>query len=409
MARWNLRQRLQSPTNLRRSWDSIHSRHPDSQEVQEFSLAARHNIAALSRLLRAGSFKFGKYRARILRQKKKRRPIMEAPIRDKIVQTTMLRLIYPSLRSLIENEVSFGSVRDRTIEMAARRIVDLRQQGYAWVFESDIIKFFDQVDRGGLAQRIFDSLNDRSIDDILIQAVNAELENADIFIGNEDIFPGPGVGIPQGSVLSPLFANLYLAAFDAQMLALDLKMVRYVDDFIILCRSEAEAASAFVAARDALARIGLKIHPLGEENENGKIKTRVTRYDDDFDFLGITFSRSRLQPARDKIDRFNERIEELTRVELDRGETILDRLNRLNRVLRGWGNAYRFCNVSPIYTTMDSKVRERVSWMLYKHWFTPKKTLTEEQVRALGVRQLADIKLQPIHQAAPAGAAEAVA
>lgn len=388
-------QDLCSTRRLTSSWEEVFSNNSYSPETKQFAVASRHNLQVLRKSLIAGKFHFGKYRASVLKEKKKLQPIMSPHVQDKIVQRAILNTIYPTIKTVIENDVSYGSIKKRTIEKAVGRIVALYKEGYEWVFESDIINFFNNIDRKLLLEKILSSLRDDSINALLTQAVNAEIENYDIIKEFEHLFPGAGIGIPQGSILSPMFANLYLAPFDSHMTEKGFKLIRYVDDFIVLCKTQEEAVSAYEIAYNFLTDLKLSIHKLNVPNANGKIKTKITVYKDGFDFLGINFTPRRLQPSGDKISSFKQKVKDITTYPGELREPIIEKIISLNRLIKGWGNAYRFCNMCPIYTTMDQMICKRVSYFLFNHGFA-KKRLTIKAMKLLGVEQLGHIRVSPI-------------
>jgi len=117
----------------------------------------------------------------------------------------------------------------RCVYAAARRIIELREQGYHFVFETDIESFFPSIDRERLLSRLLPRLPDDSLDDMIQAAISTEIANAAEFPGLSELW-NPNAGVPQGGVLSPILANFYLSPFDEMLTSKGFKLVRYVDD-----------------------------------------------------------------------------------------------------------------------------------------------------------------------------------
>jgi RNA-directed DNA polymerase len=245
--------------------------------------------------------------------------------------------------------------------------MELRRDGYNFTFETDIQRFFPSIDRDFLQQELRRKLPDNSLDDLIDAAIDTSVSNIDALEarGLSECWD-PQVGVPQGGVLSPLLANFYLASFDRDVNSQDFQMVRYVDDLVILTRTKDEAAKAFEFCKRRLAALGLTIHDLDEINEKGKTKTRIVDRNQPFDFLGLTFYKRSIQPAKSKLKDLEDRIRGAAHARTGR-KTLVDLVVGLNRLLRGWMAAYAMCDIpTELVTRIDHIARTGLaSWMTY--------------------------------------------
>ncbi len=210
---------------------------------------------------------------RILRQPGKApRPLAVPPFADRVAQRAVLQVLGRDVEPLM-SAASFGYRRGLSRLNARDRLQSLRREGYDWLYEADIDDFFDSVSHSRLAARLRSLLPDEPAMGLLLRWAAApvcyrghRLERA--------------AGLPQGAPVSPLLANLMLDDFDADLEALGFRLVRYADDFVIACRSRAEAEAAAERVRRSLAEVDLRL------NEG---KSGITHFNDGFHFLGYTF------------------------------------------------------------------------------------------------------------------------
>ncbi|PPC90169.1 MAG: CRISPR-associated endonuclease Cas1 [Methylobacter sp.] len=196
-------------------------------------------------------------------------------VRDRVLQTAVCLVLTPLFEAEFE-DASFAYRSGRSVEQAVARIEALRDQGYQWVVDADIRTFFDQVDHAVLMQQIQGLVVDADIR----RLIGAWL-TADVF-DNGQYFT-LAKGLPQGSPLSPLLANLYLDRLDEVLLEHDYRLIRYADDFVVLCCNEQQAQQALQLTEEVLAELRLCFH--------GK-KTGITNFNRGFRFLGVEFIRS---------------------------------------------------------------------------------------------------------------------
>jgi len=256
-----------------------------------------------------------------------------------------------------------------------------------FVFEADIRSFFDSVDRERLLNEyVFPCLPDDSVNWLLRDAISQEIGNRDEIPRRYwDLFPD--AGIPQGGSLSPLFANAYLSGFDAQMLGARLDLIRYADDFVVLCRTKEDAERAYEIAKRILEiELGLSLHPLGEAG-----KTRIAPVLDGFEFLGARFNGSRLTPSTKTFKRLEERIAdavELNDVPREK-RTLPAAFSRVRRVYQGWISAHAHTDLASSLPKLDEKVDRCLAIVARKCGWKPgppSGCLTRQQRDSSGVR-----------------------
>ncbi len=195
-------------------------------------------------------------------------------VRDRVVQAAALEVLNTTFEREFE-DVSFGYRRGRGVRDAVQRLRDLHEhEGYRWVVEADIDAFFDTVPHDLLLTRVRRLLPEPRWVSLIEKWVRTFIWDG------AAIYPAEH-GIPQGSVISPALANLLLDDLDESLLASAQKLVRYADDFVVLCKTRADAVRAVELTEHALAKLDLVADEL-----------TVTSFDEGFTFLGVTFLRS---------------------------------------------------------------------------------------------------------------------
>jgi CRISPR-associated protein Cas1 len=204
-----------------------------------------------------------------------KRPLSIPTVRDRVAQTAAALVLTPILDPQFE-EVSFAYREGRSVDQAIGHILSLRDKGYRWVVDADITSYFDEVPHAPLLQVLSQYVDDVRVQDLVRLWLSAEIQDGDLRFK-------PQKGVPQGSPLSPLLANLYLDRFDEECLRHRCRLVRFADDFVILCKSRPEAEKALELSGQALADLRLQLNPR---------KTRITTFEQGFRYLGVQFLRS---------------------------------------------------------------------------------------------------------------------
>jgi RNA-directed DNA polymerase len=222
--------------------------------------------------------------------------------------------------------------------------------GYTWVVDVDLESYFDTIPKAPLLARVAERVSDGT----LLSLIQRFLDQ-DILDGMEQWTPLTGV--PQGSVLSPLLSNLYLLPLDGAMSQAGYKLVRYCDDLVVLCRTQAEAEAALALVQTWTAQNGLRLHPE---------KTCVVACHEvgqSFDFLGYRFQNGRRFVRPKSLKALRDRIRQKTG--RTRSGSLEDIIAELNPILRGWFGYFKHAyHLS--FRTMDSFVRRRLRAILRK-------------------------------------------
>ncbi len=248
----------------------------DGQSINNFEKRLEENLSLLRQEVLTGTHVPRPLLIRRIPKKKGGFRTLAIPaVRDRVLQTAVALVLTPILESEFEDS-SFAYRKNRSVDKAIERIVHLRNQGYKWVVDADIEAFFDSVDRKILLKELEKLIHDKSILTLVDQWLKNEAVDKDIrycFIK----------GIPQGSPISPLLANLYLDTLDEELLAQNLKLVRFADDFIILAKDRESAQDALEFTEDILEALKLELH---------KDKTQIVDFNQGFRFLGVQFIRT---------------------------------------------------------------------------------------------------------------------
>ena len=329
----------------------------DHQTVEDFSAQSWPELQRLHQELRADS-----YRPALVRRawipkpgSSEKRPLGIPTVRDRVVQTALVHVIEPILDNTF-HEQSYGFRHGRGCHQALRRVEALLNAGHVYVVDADLKSYFDTIPK----DRLLASVRQHISDSRVLRLIKMYLDRG-ILEGLREWTPETGV--PQGAVLSPVLSNLYLNPLDHQMAALGHAMVRYADDFVILCRTAEEAQTALADVQRWVNEAGLTLHPT---------KTRIVdARKQSFAFLGYTF-RGKLRFIRDKSHaKIRDRLRKLT--PRKSGDSLEFIIRRLNRTLAGWFNYFRHCHWT-IFREYDEHLRWRLRRLLMKrHHLNPRR------------------------------------
>jgi group II intron reverse transcriptase/maturase/CRISPR-associated endonuclease Cas1 len=203
------------------------------------------------------------------------RPLCVLAVRDRVAQNAVIAHILPRFEAEFE-ACSYAYRRGRSVAQALAQIERLREAGYTWVVDADITAYFDNVDHGLLMSRVRELVEQPRVLKLIEKWIAPKVYDGHNITQMDK-------GLPQGAPISPMLANLYLDTFDEQMLHSQQKLVRFADDFLVLCKSRPKADDALRLTKSLLS--GLRL-TLNDE------KTRVTNFAEGFKYLGATFTRS---------------------------------------------------------------------------------------------------------------------
>jgi RNA-directed DNA polymerase len=311
--------------NLYAAWTSVRANAGaagvDHQTIEHYEREWEANLKRLAEQLRDGSYVPQAVR-RVWIPKpgsREERPLGIPTVRDRVVQTALRHVLEPIFEMGFA-EQSYGFRPERGCQDALRRVEQLLDAGYTFAVDVDLKSYFDTIPHAQLRARVATKIADGRVlallDAFLQQEVMSTLDTTT-----------PEAGTPQGAVISPLLSNIYLDPLDQLMAAQGWEMVRYADDFVLLCRSQAEAEQALRVVQEWTAQAGLTLHPA---------KTRIVdaTQKGGFDFLGYHFERGYQWPRAKSAQKLKDRVRELTK--RTNGQSLRVIIAELNLVLRGW-------------------------------------------------------------------------
>jgi RNA-directed DNA polymerase len=323
----------------------------DRQSVAQFAAGAELYLGELEQALKAGTYKpLAVRRVEIPKGAGKMRPLGIPAVKDRIVQTAIKLVIEPIFeREFLE--MSHGFRPKRGCKDALREVQRLLKEGYTHAVDADFSNYFDTIPYARLMERV----GERVSDGRLLQLIDAFL--------HQDIVQGlkrwtPTGGTPQGAVISPLLANIYLHPLDCQMKQKGYRMVRYADDFVVLCRSAEEAQAALAEVKAWVEANGLRLNldktHVGDCREPGQ----------GFEFLGYRFEAGRRWVRPKSIKALRDRIRAKTR--RTRGDSLRLIMADLNPMLKGWFGYFKHAHPMT-FSGVDGFIRRRLRAILRKH------------------------------------------
>lgn len=326
----------------------------DRVNVEAFEEHLDANVERLSEELRRGSYEPQAIRRTYIPKagSKEMRPLGIPTVRDRVVQTALRNVLEPIFEKEFA-EHSYGFRPERGCKDALREVVRWLDEGRLWVVDADLKAYFDTIPH----ERLMMLVSQRVTDGKVLELVAAYLRQRILEDGREW---SSETGTPQGAVLSPLLANVYLNPLDQLMEQGGFKMARYADDFVVMCRDEAEAQRALDTIRQWVGQVGLTLHPtktkLVDMSQTGQW----------FDFLGYHFERGRKgkvwrSPRAKSEKNFREGVREHTR--RTNGDSLEKIIEKLNPKLRGFFEYFKHSYATAL-TRLDKWVRMRLRSIL---------------------------------------------
>jgi RNA-directed DNA polymerase len=321
----------------------------DRMSIKRFEANAACYLEELGAALRDGSYRPAAVRRMHIPKGNTTRPLGIPTVKDRVVQTALKLVLEP----IFEKDflpVSYGFRPKRGCKDALREVDRWLKAGYTWVVDADVASYFDTIPHA----RVMACVKEKVSDGQVLQLVQCFLE--------QDVLDGmnrwtPVAGTPQGAVISPLLSNLYLHSLDVRMITAGRIIVRYADDFVILCQSQEEAEAALAEVEAWTAQNGLALHP---------DKTHVgncTEAGHGFDFLGYRFDGGHRYVRRKSLQALKDKIRQLTG--RTRSGSMKDIIAELNPILKGWFGYFKHARGSN-FRTIDGFVRRRLRAVLRK-------------------------------------------
>lgn len=413
--------------NLWDAWHAVRRRalassDPETaREAREIDQSPAKHIRALHEALRHGEFRFASQRG-VLKFKKGKtpRPIVVSPVRNRLVQRAVLDVLQSSkpriakrlgdIPKVLGTPTSVGGIPGRGAPEAVALIRRAILDGATHYVRSDIKEFFTKVPIPNVLDYLLAQTQDAALVRFVHEALKVELSNAEEPKVRDwiNLFPGNDIGVPQGSSLSALCANIVLREFDAEFNGRGIVMVRYIDDFVMLGRSERSLRRAWAAAESSLKKLGLEVHspfPGSAKASSGLVR-------DGFDFLSFRFHDDKISPSRTAKQKLLAGIEKILRdarlamrsnASPRRAEPrLVQALDAIDRRIRGWGDAFRDVDQRVEFAQMDAEIREILGRFLGRLFRGSMSVNTPEAMRTLGVALLFDTPVLSMdNQSAP--------
>jgi RNA-directed DNA polymerase len=353
----------------------------DKQSIEMFEANLEQNLDALMRQIKQRTFvPKPARRSYIPKGKGIFRPLGIPCVRDRIAQEVLRSLLSPIFEPLFHDD-SFGFRPGRNCRQAVERVLELWRCGCRHVLDADIKGFFDNIPHpvimAGLAAEAADGNILGLVENFLRAGI---MENG--------VFKPTTVGTPQGGVLSPLLANIALNFLDWHLDTLGVCFVRYADDFVVLCRSQQQAKEVLMQIEPFLNdQLGLSLSPE---------KTYVTTFRKGFSFLGFDISSRSVKMRGKSVEKFKDKIRDLTRRSRNLDAEII---KKINRVTRGTANYFAtpFSHITETFRKMDRWIRMRLRCMKYKRkWRTDNKRLRIKHFHRMGLLNMTDFRKFPV-------------
>ena len=330
-------------------------------ELEELDGFIRKNWNSIREQIRGRSYKPQPVRrVEIPKPNGSKRKLGIPTVMDRVIQQGIAQIISPMCEPLFSDH-SYGFRPNRSCEMAIKDMLMFLNEGYEWIVDIDLEKFFDNVPQDKLMSLVHNIINDGDTESLIRKYLKAGVMVQGRYEKTEQ-------GTPQGGNLSPLLSNIMLNELDKEMERRGLRFVRYADDCVIAVRSEASAKRVMYSITDWIERkLGLKVNA---------DKTHITR-PMNLKYLGFGFWKDsktkewKCRPHKDSVQKFKRTLKKLT--ERRKSMAFAERVKQLNRVIRGWINYFAIGRMKTAMTDIDAHLRTRLRVIIWKQWKVPKK------------------------------------
>lgn len=333
----------------------------DGMGLEELDAYIRENWNSIREQIRKRSYKPQPVRrAEIPKPNGSKRKLGIPTVMDRVIQQGMAQVISQMCEPLF-SENSYGFRPNRSCEMAVREMLIFLNEGYEWIVDIDLEKYFDNVPQDKLMSLVHNIVNDGDTESLIRKYLKAG-------VMVQGRYEKTDSGTPQGGNLSPLLSNIMLNELDKELEKRGLRFVRYADDCVIAVRSEASAKRVMYSITDWIERkLGLKVNAE---------KTRITR-PGRLKYLGFGFYKDskakewKCRPHRDSVEKFKRTLKKVTN--RSQSMTFAVRVQRLNCAIRGWINYFALGSMKMVMNDVDAHLRTRLRVIIWKQWKVPKK------------------------------------
>ena len=333
----------------------------DGMEIKELDGYIRENWDSIKEQIRKRSYKPQPVRrVEIPKPNGSKRNLGIPTVMDRVIQQGIAQVISPICEPLF-SEYSYGFRPNRSCEMAIREMLMFLNEGYEWIVDIDLERFFDNVPQDKLMNLVHNIINDGDTESLIRKYLKAGVMVQGRYEKTEQ-------GTPQGGNLSPLLSNIMLNELDKELEKRGLRFVRYADDCVIAVRSEASAKRVMYSITDWIERkLGLKVNAE---------KTHITR-PGKLKYLGFGFYKDsktkewKCRPHKDSVQKFKRRLKALTN--RSRSMALAVRIQQLNWVIRGWINYFASSSMRTVMNDIDAHLRTRLRVIIWKQWKAPSK------------------------------------
>jgi RNA-directed DNA polymerase len=350
---FSLIDKVHRPQVLLAAWHQVRGKGravgSDHQSLEQFEEQLKTNLAKLEEELRTGT-----YRPRPIRRtyidkpgSKDKRPLGIPAVRDKVVQTALKMVIEPIFECEFV-DTSFGFRPGIGCKDALRKVERLLKTGYTWVVDADLKSYFETIGHEHLMKEVQQRIADSRVLDLIESFLKQQiLEDLKLWT--------PETGSPQGAVVSPLLSNIYLHEVDKVMKTAGYEMIRYADDFVILCKSQPEAEAALARVTELVQERGLTLHA----GKTSLVNTQQAGQG--FDFLGYHFEKGTRWPRKKSLKKFKDTIRGKTR--RSNGHSIANIIGDINKTSQGWFEYFKHSHWKT-FKPLDSWIRRRLRSIL---------------------------------------------
>ena len=328
----------------------------DGMELEELGEYIRRNWNSIKEQIRERKYiPQPVRRVEIPKADGSRRKLGIPTVMDRVIQQSIAQVISPMCESKF-SEHSYGFRPNRNCEMAIRELLVYFNEGYEWIVDIDLEKFFDNVPQDKLMSLVHNIINDGDTESLIRKYLKAG-------VMTQGRYERSDKGTPQGGNLSPLLSNVMLNELDRELEKRELRFVRYADDCVIVVRSEASAKRVMYSVSEWIQRkLGLKVNAT---------KTRITR-PGKVKYLGFGFYKDakakewKSRPHGESVEKFKRKLKGLTNRSQNMEFKV--RIQRINWVIRGWINYFALGSMKTVMTEIDEHLRTRLRVIIWKQW-----------------------------------------